>query len=138
MIESLLFCWHPNGVDGFARLMIWRRLVIRDHSVINRFPKRPFQFCIWSICNLDALLLLCFGADFPNLVLYLLKLQNVFVEIANVFVEIANVFVEIAKCICWNCKYYFGGLQNLGPVERAKKQVFSVHLFRHITHKQKI
>ena len=84
MIESLLFCWHPNGVDGFARLMIWRRLVIRDHSVINRFPKRPFQFCMWSICNLDALLFLCFGAECPNLILYLLKLQNVFVEIANI------------------------------------------------------
>ena len=36
---NMLFCWQPNGGDGFSRLMIKRRLVISDHSVINRFQE---------------------------------------------------------------------------------------------------
>ena len=36
---NMLFCWQPNGGDGFSRLMIKRRLVISDHSVINPFQE---------------------------------------------------------------------------------------------------
>ena len=78
----MLFCWEANGVDGFPRLMIRRRLVISDHSVSREASSFPARNC-------------CSVKD-----------------------------------------SYFGGSQILWSVERSKKQVFSVHLFHHIAHKQ--
>ena len=48
---------------------------------------------------MDAVFHFCFSVDCPNLVLYLLKLQIV--------------FVEIAKCICGYCQMYLLKLQIL-------------------------